>query len=744
MGKKTLNPSENLKPLTMDDYHKLQEKFKELENKVTAYQAKEELFNRIQTLLQFGTFEWDIETNILNWSTDIDSGNTGDLTKVLKELVHPEDYHKVVDQIHELLKTSKSSPSELRIINSANQTRYIRFESEIILDDNQKPVKVYGVHYDITESIQARQEKVETEEQFKLFMNHFPGAAFIKDKNNMLVYCNNYFASFINKTPEELIGHDISQLIPDENESQFLIENREVIEQRRVMEMEHTYPGPDGPTFWMTFKFPIIKTDQSVMVGSISFDMTTSKNAQIKLAESESRLQSIFRVSPVGIGLVSNRILLQVNNRVCEMTGYSQNELIGKNSRIFYANQEDFDWVCKVNLEQTLEKGTGMVETVWQRKDGTLIDVLLSTTPLNFEDYTTGVTFTALDITERKKAERELSDSQRQLFTLFNNLPGLAYRCKNDEFWTMEFISSGCEKLTGYMPQDFINNAKLSYADIIHPDDQENVDKTVQEAVKRNDHFELEYRIITADNQIKNVLERGIGIFSKEGHLLHLEGFISDITARKQAQLQLQNELMEKEVLLKEVHHRVKNNLQIIISLLNMQSNQNEDPYIKDAFSECISRIHSMSLVHEKMYRSTSFAKIDFKEYISSISKQIFNSNKVSSKIKYQLQLEDIYLELNKAIPCGLVLNELITNAFKHAFPGEKEGKLLIKINQDKEKNCIITIKDNGIGIPPAIDYQSSESMGFILIRVLTKQLDGHLQLKSSKKGTEFKITFPL
>jgi len=254
--------------------------------------------------------------------------------------------------------------------------------------------------------------------------------------------------------------------------------------------------------------------------------ITDRKQAEETQRLSEERLQSVFRVAPTGIGVVLDRVFSEVNQRVCDMTGYTTEELIGKSSRMLYPTQEDYDVAGKAKYDQIAVAGIGKVETRWRRKDGRII------APLNPSDLSQGVTFTALDITDRRIAEEALLESERKLSSWMGNLPGIAYRCRNDRTWTMEFISEGCHALTGYPPETL----KEFYSDIIHPDDRENVWQAVQTALEEKRSFQIEFRIRTASGGERWVWEQGVGIFSEANEVEALEGFIVDITDHKRAE----------------------------------------------------------------------------------------------------------------------------------------------------------------------------------------------------------------
>jgi len=200
--------------------------------------------------------------------------------------------------------------------------------------------------------------------------------------------------------------------------------------------------------------------------------------------------------------------------------------------------------------------------------------------------------------------------------------------------------------------------------------------------------------------------------------------------------------IQEKELLLREIHHRVKNNLQIISSLLNLQI-----PYIKDKesiefFKESQNRVKSISMVHEKLYQSKNIDKIDFGDYISNIVTNLFQTYDVDQDIiEYNSSLDNIKLNIETSIPCGLIITELITNSIKHAFSNtEKKGKIWVKLNSDHGKFTLI-IKDNGTGFPEDMDFKNMESLGLQLVDLLVDQVNGSIEL-NRKNGTEFKIEF--
>ncbi len=221
------------------------------------------------------------------------------------------------------------------------------------------------------------------------------------------------------------------------------------------------------------------------------------------------------------------------------------------------------------------------------------------------------------------------------------------------------------------------------------------------------------------------------------------EDLRNEITERKRAEEKINISLQEKVVLLREIHHRVKNNLQVISSLLNLQSGYIEDKKSLEIFRESQTRVRSMALIHEKLYQSKDLNKIEFSEYIESLIKDLFKSYNIeSSRITLKSKMEGIYFEIDTAILCGLIINELVSNSLKHAFPENRKGEIYIELNQNSVNNkYTLIIKDNGIGFPSNVDFRKTESLGLQLVTTLSEQLGGTIEL--NKNGfTEFKIEF--
>ncbi len=677
-----------------------------------------------------------------------------------------------------------------------------------------------------------------------------------------------------------------------------------------------------------------------------------------------------------------NYEIIDVNPAFEEILGINKKEVLGKNSSDVYGTAEPpyLDVYSKVSQ-------TG-IPTHFE----TYFEVMDKYFSINVFSPSKGMFVTIFeDITERRRNEETLIENQRTLETLISNLPGVAYKCQNDSQWTMEFVSEGCFQLTGYQAEDLIMNKKLSYNDLIHPDDRQMVWDTIQTSLKENKPFKIIYRIITSELENRYVWEQGRGIFSSDGNLMALEGFITDITDRitneeeikkseayyktifentgtatiiigdntiislansefeklsgyskeelegkkswidllvedeidtvmdyhnsrrsnkstpknyeiklvnkdaairdvyvtvallpytqkrlisflditdkkesrkalkesqkkyrdlaellpqtifesnlngditfinriglkifgytqedldrglnilqlldpkdhlkaledtqrsllmevlsveeytalkkdgthfpileysnsikqnnkvvgfrevivdltdiKNVENNLKASLQEKEILLREIHHRVKNNMQIISSLLNLQTEYVDDEEAVNVLQESQNRVRSMAIIHEKLYQSKDLTHINFVDYIQSLVYNLFYSYDIdNTQIKSILKIEDISLNIETAVPCGLIISELISNSLKYAFPNKMNGEIIVSLKSEKD-TYQLCVCDNGIGLPEDINFSKIKTLGLLLVNSLTEQIDGKVTIYRDN-GTQYKITF--
>ena len=263
------------------------------------------------------------------------------------------------------------------------------------------------------------------------------------------------------------------------------------------------------------------------------------------------------------------------------------------------------------------------------------------------------------------------------------------------------------------------------------------------EQMELSDTAEVVREIVLNSNNEHHTYDMRISpLIGWGGHTMSRVVVLRDITERKRAEEKIKTSLQEKEVLLREVHHRVKNNIQIISSLLRLQMQYIEDKTSIEMIKECQNRIKSMALIHEKLYQSENLANINFGEYIEALVQGLVRSYGVSAaRIAAKIEVGDISLDIDTAIPCGLIINELVSNALKHAFPNGRKGEIIVALRSVNE-HIELTVSDNGVGIPKDIDFETTDSLGLHLATILAEdQLEGEINLDRSK-GTTFQIRF--
>lgn len=461
---------------------------------------------------------------------------------------------------------------------------------------------------------------------------------------------------------------------------------------------------------------------------------------------------------------------IYMNKTTYMSRGYTEDELM--NIKLQNFDVQEYDDQIKNRLNVLTDKGEAIFETANYRKDGSILPVEVHAQVIDFkgEKYILGV---ARDITERKKAESELKEYQEHLEELVNERTSELEKANEklikeinerkliekalkesestyraifentgtatmiiDEDTTISLLNAESETLTGYSREDVVG--KMHWTEFVHPDDLKKMESyhSLRRIHPDSAPKTYEARGIFKDNKITYMI---VTVDMIPGTNKSVASFL-DITDLKEAEKQMKDSLAEKEALLREVHHRVKNNMQIIISLLHLQAYHVKDDYDRKIFRDSQDRVRTMAMVHEKLYASTDLAKIDFTDYIRSLASELFASYKVGPNTKLEINGKEVFMDIFTAVPSGLIVNELLTNSIKHAFPDEREGKITIKLRKTG-KTYHIVIADDGIGLPENIDFKNTKTFGLQLVNLLMDQLDGTIEI-DQKNGTKFKITF--
>jgi PAS domain S-box-containing protein len=409
-------------------------------------------------------------------------------------------------------------------------------------------VKYYdGTVEDVTEHKRIQEALRESEELMRQVIDATPNCIFLKDRDGRFLLVNKQMADAHGTTPETMVGKTDfdfvgSSIATREAAEGYQRDDREVIETKQTkLIADEPFRSPDGTIKWhQTTKIPLAVHDNPDCVLGVAVDITARKEAEMALRESEELLRTVVNATQEAmISIGEDGLVTLFNPAAEEMFGRRQDEMLGQPLDCLMPEEYRGRHPEYVKSYFATGKPDGAVGRIvglpGLRSDGTVfpVEISLSAGELGSKQFVIAV---ARDVTERKRVEDALRESQRALSTLMSNLPGMAYRCRNDEHWTMEFVSDGCLSLTAYEPADLVGNKKLAFADLLHPDDRQPVWDDVQDALRENRPFQLTYRILTARGDEKWVWEQGRGVFSETGELLALEGFIIDITEQKRAE----------------------------------------------------------------------------------------------------------------------------------------------------------------------------------------------------------------
>ena len=471
-------------------------------------------------------------------------------------------------------------------------------------------------------------------------------------------------------------------------------------------------------------------------IAGIAEDITARREAEqaLKLAQF-----AMDRAGDSVFWLDSRSRFLYVNDAVCRSLGYSREELLTM-------GMPDIDpgmpqGACDNVWSDIRRERALALESRLRRADGTTFPVEISANYLEFDGKEYNVAI-ARDISERKRVEDELRRRSTEQEALLNTIPALVcfkdpelrYVAVNLAF--ADFVGLEAEQLIGKTDQALFPEP---VARLFETGDREVLDSGA--AIRG-----LEQQLCGTDGCPTGWFATSkTPLNGPDGRLMGLVGISVDITAQKQAEERSVASLREKEVLLREVHHRVKNNMQVISSLLQLQAQtikSHADPGTLSALQESQNRVRSMALVHERLYRSTDLARVDFRDYLRNLSRDLLVAYGVDeARVRLELSGEAIQLSIDQAVPCALLASELISNSLKHGFPDGRRGHIRLTLERPEAARVELAVQDDGVGIPAALDWQHSASLGLRLVHTLARQLGAELRLERDA-GTCFRLRF--
>ena len=789
----------------------LLKKINELQTKIKELEKTKNKQNEIQNelLLKNTAFESSIAANSISDSNGIIINANPAFLKIW-------DYDSMEEVIGKPISYFiKSEKEALGIVTALNETgewegeytglkkngsTFIAYGlATVVQDDKGNNIGYYSAVIDVSEQQKAKIEMDQAISLMQYVIEHTNSAVAIHDKNlNYLYVSQNYLDQYKVKE-KNIIGKYHYDIFPDLPQKWRDVHQRALAGEILSAD-DDPYEREDGSVDWTRWECrPWYEANGSIG-GIIVYTevITERKQAEEKIQHLNLILRTIRNVNQLIVEEKNRDVLIQ---KVCEILikdrGYRNAWLVLLGEQGEYINSAEAGLGKNfIPMRKMLEEGTLTncgYDTLKKKdlviikdpikecldcplstnysgqssysiciKHGDNIYGLLSTSASKyyindkeeqdlFKEVAGDIAFALHGIEmekERKQAEEALKTSEEKMRLMIDNSP-IGFSATDLKGNFIDVNPAVC-KMTGYAREELIHR---HFEEFSHPEDKEINEKIYKKLLENKiSHFDLEKRYIHKDGSIVNVLIRSQIVRDEKGNPLFEMGITEDITKRKKAEQQIVRDLKEKTILLQELYHRTKNNMQVIISMLKIQSRNLENrsltenegiDYLHNSLYNVINKVKAMSLVHGKLYQAKDLSHINLKEYIEDLIRHLMISFGVrSEKVILKLELEDVFVLIDFAIPLGLVLNEMISNVFKHAFPHTKHDELFIKLYKEENETINIHLSDNGVGIPNDFDLKNVNTMGMQTVFSLTEyQLMGEVKY-DTKKGLQWHISF--
>ena len=677
------------------------------------------------------TFVNDAVLNTLKYKRD---DIVGKHIKVLGE--NPEHAISQKDIMKETLENGHWQGLVINYTSNGDKV-FLNSRTWILKDSYEKTIGLVGISDDITQDQIREKVLEESEEKFHTLAENIPGIVFIYEmcadgKTRIMHYVGPGFRKMVGEKFAKEINYDASTFLefvhPDDfNGLQKAAEK--ALKNNEPLNYEYRMKSNNGNIIWVRSicRGTILENGNTLWQG-VLIDVSDRKIAEERIRKSEELYHDLFENANDIIWMSDyDGKFTNMNRQFREILGYKKENLLGKSIHGI-VNEKDKK-KSKQNYAKALEGETVEYELLINTQSKKQKVLWINLRPIYENDEITGVQCFGRDISDRKNAENMLKMNEAFSNALFEYNPVETVVVDNEG--KIVRYNKALSELRSRVPQIGV----IMYKDYAshHIKDMYGIMMKVIKTGKR--------QVVPRAKYVKYGKTRYWHITISpfpEGAIVTNHEITNQVFAEKQ----LKDEIGQKELLIKEINHRVKNNFALVCSLLSIQQQNIEDEEIREIFEEAQNRIQSIALVHKQLYGSEDLAQIDFSTYINSLVMQLMGGfEHKTGQISIDLDIKEVALDIAKAIPCGLIINELITNAFKHGFQNRENGKIAVKMQYLKDYKIKLTIANDGNPFPDDVDFRNTQTLGLQLVTGLVEQIGGIIELDNSK-GTKFTITF--
>ncbi|HTA63192.1 MAG TPA: PAS domain S-box protein [Bacteroidia bacterium] len=653
----------------------------------------------------------------------------------------PDEYHVFWNEKYAEAFAGKTVEFETETITMAGEKKHRFITLHPIYNDKKQIIEVAGQAHDVTQQKRDQKEITHKQSQLEAIINTTDDIIFSVDKNYKISEYNNVLKQVVKTRHGVDIkpGTLVFDILPAEYHEDVRIKYKKALSGESILAIEKFIMA--DKEFVYEAHYSPIKIGGKVMgVAVFSKDVTIRESAQQEVLDKQSQLKTIINTTDdIIFSMDKNYNVVQCNEVLREIAFYRTGKEMNPGMNFFDFLPPEMRLELKKTYDRAL-KGENVVavETFFHPKTKKYRIYEANYNPIVINNKIVGVSVFSKDVTEQKEIQQKILNTQTQLAAIINNTTDIVVSIDKN-YNVVQFNQLLYNMVKGRDGTELKEGMSVFVTlDDSHHDDMKNIYQRVFTEGKSLVAVEI---FNVADNK-KRYFESNYNPIKQGTETVGIAIFSRDITEKIASETELREALREKEILLKEVHHRVKNNLQVISSILNLQTSYVKDKETANILRECQNRIKTMAFIHESLYQTKDFSQINFSEYITNLVKNLFYSYDANQqKIKANFDVDTIFLNLDTSIPCGLIVNELVSNAFKYAFTDESKGFISIKLKEIGNNKIKMLVADNGKGMPANIDFRNTESLGLQLVNILTEQINGTITLDKTH-GTSFEIIF--